>query len=50
MDIHKVVSFYHSRVKFVTLQELHANKTRLLIRDLNKICEHSQVIKNECQV
>ena len=34
MEIREVVSFHHLRVKFVTLQELHANNTRSLIRDL----------------
>ena len=33
----------------MTLQELHTNDTWLLIRDF-KICEHLQVIENECQV
>ena len=50
MEIREVVSFHHSQVKFVTLQELHANNTGALIRDSNKICEHSRVIKNECEV
>ena len=34
----------------MTLQELHANNMRSLIRDSNKICKHSRVIKNECQL
>ena len=50
MEILKVVSFYRSRIKFVTLHELLASNTQLLIRDLNKIGKHSRVIKNECQV
>ena len=41
MEIHEAVSFYHSQVKYVTLQELLANSTRLLIRDSNKISKHS---------
>ena len=49
MEIYKVISFHHSRVKFLTLQELHATNTRSLIRDMNKICEHLRVIKNKCQ-
>ena len=40
MEINEVVRFHHSRVKFVTIQELHANNTRALMRDLNKIYEH----------
>ena len=50
MEIREAVSFYHSRVKYVTLQELLANNTRSLIKDSNKISKHSRVIKNECQV
>ena len=50
MEICEVVSFHHSRVKFVTLQELHVNNMRSLIRDSNTNCEHLQVIKNKCQV
>ena len=30
MEIHKVFSFHHLQVKFVTLQELHANHTQSL--------------------
>ena len=44
------VIFYHLRVKFVTLQEQHANSTRALMSDSNKTCGQSQVIQNECQV
>ena len=36
MEIHEAVSFYHSRVKYVTLQELLANNMRSLISDMNK--------------
>ena len=50
MEIREAVSFYHSRVKYMTLQELLANNTRSLIRDSNKTSKHSRVIKNECQV
>ena len=50
MEICEVVRFHHSRVKFMTLQELHANNTQALMRDSNKTCKQSQVIKNECQV
>ena len=50
MEICKVDSFYQLQVKFVTLQELHANNTRLLIRDLNSICKHLWVIVNEYQI
>ena len=50
MEIHEVLSFYHSRVKYVTLQELLANNTRSLIRDSKKIAKKSRVIKSECQV
>ena len=50
MEIREAVSFYHLRVKYVTLQDVLANKTRSLIRDSNKISKHSQVITNECQV
>ena len=50
IDINEVVGFHHSRVKFMTLQELLANNMHSLIRDLNKSCEHLQVIKNERQV
>ena len=50
MEICEAVSFYHSQVKYVTLEELLANNTQSLIRDLNKISKHSQVIKNGCQV
>ena len=44
MEICEVIRFYHSRVKFMILQELLANNKRLLTRDSNKICEHSWVI------
>ena len=50
MEIHEALSFYHLRVKYVTLQELLTNNTRSLIRDSKKIAKKSQVIKNECQV
>ena len=50
MEIREVVNFHHSRVKFMTLQELYTNNTWSLIRDPNKICEHLRVIKNEYQV
>ena len=50
MEICEVVRFHHSRVKFMTLQELHANNTQALMRDSNKTCKQSQVIKTECQV
>ena len=50
MEIREALSFYHSQVKFVTLQKLLANNTRSLIRDLKKITKKSWVIKNECQV
>ena len=45
MEIRKALSFYHSRVKYLTLQELLANNTRSLIRDLEKIAKKSRVIK-----
>ena len=48
--IHEAVTFYHLRVKYVTLQELLTYKMQSLIRESNKISKHSQVIKNECQV
>ena len=47
METREVVIFHHSRVKFVTLQELHANSMWSLIGDSNKICEH---FENKCQV
>ena len=50
MKIREALSFYHSRVQYVTLQELLANNTRSLIRDSKKIAKKSQVIKNEYQV
>ena len=50
MEIREALSFYHSRVKYVTLQELLANNMRSLIRDSKNIAKKSQVIKNECQV
>ena len=50
MEIREALSFYHLRVKYVTLQELLANNTRSLIRELKKIAKKSQVIKNECQI
>ena len=37
MEIREALSFYHSRVKYLTLQELLANNTRSLIRDSKKI-------------
>ena len=62
MEICKAVSFYHSQVKYMTLQELLANNTRSVIRDSNKICflvygyKHKQAIakwqgcmSNECR-
>ena len=45
MEIREAVSFYHLRVKFVTLQELLTNNMRSLIRDSNKISKHSRLIK-----
>ena len=50
MEIREAVSFYNSQIKYVTLQELPANNMQSLIRDSNKISNHSRVIKNECQV
>ena len=50
MEIREALSFYHSRVKYVTLQELLANNARSLIRDSKKIAKKLRVIKNECQV
>ena len=50
MEIHEALSFYHSRVKYMTLQELLANNTQSLIRDSKKIAKKSRVIKNECKV
>ena len=50
MEIREAVSFYHSRVKYVTLQELLANNTWSLIGDSNKISKHSRVFRNKCQV
>ena len=50
MEIREALSFYHSRVKYMTLQELFANNTWSLIRDSKKIAKKSWVIKNECQV
>ena len=50
MEICEALSFYHSPVKYMTLQELLANNMRSLIRDSKKIPKQSQVIKNECQV
>ena len=50
MGICETVSFYHSQVKYVILQELLSNDMRSLIRDSNKIAKKSRVIKNECQV
>ena len=46
MEICEVVRFHYSRVKFMTLQELHTNNTQVLMRDSNKTCKQSQVIKN----
>ena len=45
MEIREALSFYHSRVKYVTLQELLANNTRSLIRDSKKIAKKLRVIK-----
>ena len=45
MEIREALSFYHSRVKYVTLQELLANNMRSLIRDSNKIAKKLRVIK-----
>ena len=50
MEIREALSFHQSQVKYVTLQELLANNTRLLIRDSKKITKKLRVIKNECQV
>ena len=50
MEIREALSFYHSRVKYVTLQELLANNPQSLIRDSKKIAKKLRVIKNECQV
>ena len=50
MEIREAVSFHHSQVKFMTLQELHIINTQSLIRDSNKICESLRVIENEFQV
>ena len=50
MEICEALSFYHSLVKYMTLQELLANNMRSLIKDSKKIPKQSQVIKNECQV
>ena len=36
MEIPELVSYQYPQVKFVTLQELLANNTRSLIRDLKK--------------
>ena len=44
MEICEEVRFHHSGVKFMTLQEWHANNTQALMRDLNKICKQSQVL------
>ena len=46
MEIREVVKFHQSGVTFVTLQELHVNHTRALMRDSNKICEKSGIIRN----
>ena len=45
MEIREALSFYHSRVKYVTLQELLANNTQSLIKDSKKIAKKSRVIK-----
>ena len=50
IEIREVFSLHHSRVNFITLQELLAINTQSSTRDLNIICEHLKVIKNECQV
>ena len=36
MEIREAVTFYHSQVKYMTLQELLANNMRSLIRDSKK--------------
>ena len=48
MEIHEALSFYHSRVKYVTLQESLANNTRSLIRDSEKIAK--KIASNQKQV
>ena len=50
MEIREALSFYHSQVKYMTLQELLANNTRSLNRDSKKIAKKLRIIKNECQV
>ena len=50
MEIREALSFYHSWVKYVTLQELLANNMQSLIRDSKKIAIKLRVVKNECQV
>ena len=50
MEIREAVSFYYSRVKYMTLEELLANNTQFLIRDSNKISKHSRVINDKFQV
>ena len=50
IEIRKVVSFLHSQVKFMRLQELLIKNTRSITRNSNKICEHLRVIENEYQV
>ena len=37
IEIREVVSFFQLQIKCVTLQELHANNMRSLIRDSNEI-------------
>ena len=36
MEIHEALSFYHSRVKYVTLQELLANNTPIIDQRLEE--------------
>ena len=45
MEIREAVSFYRSRVKYVTFQELLTNSTRSLTRDSNIISKQLRVIK-----
>ena len=48
MEIREALSFYHSRVKYVTLQELLANNTQSLIRDSNKVAK--KIVSNQKRV
>ena len=50
MEIREAVSFYYSRVTYMTLEELLTNNTQSLIRDSNKISKHSRVINDKFQV